>query len=110
MTSYANIGFELLIAGPRKRLVNGAWVPLLVPDDAVAGKAGCCDGCDEAEAQGRKTPCAQAAERTALIAGVTSELATAKWFLDNRWYIIGGTFAAGGLFFASVSYFVNRNP
>ena len=76
----------------------------------VAPQKGCCGGCDDAEALGLKTPCQEAAERKALVAGVTSDLETAKWFIENRWYLMGGAFAVGGLFFATVSYFVNRNP
>jgi len=89
MTSRADIGFALLAAAPRK---------------------GCCGGCEDAEAHGLKTPCEEAAERAALVAGVTDELAVAKWFIENRWTIIGASFAGGALIFATVSYFVNRNP
>jgi len=71
---------------------------------------GCCAGCDDAEDHGLKTPCQRAAERAALVSGIRDDLATAQWFLDNRWTIIGASFAAGGLFFATVAYFVNRNP
>lgn len=76
----------------------------------AAPKDGCCAGCDDSHQRGEKTPCEAAAERAALIAGVAEELAMAKWFLDNRWTIVGASFAAGGVFFATVAYFVNRNP
>jgi hypothetical protein len=92
---YASTGFASLVA-PHKGPFNGS-------------SQGCCGGCDDAEAHGLKTPCQEAAERKALVAGVTSDLETAKWFIDNRWYLMGGAFAVGGLFFATVSYFVNRN-
>jgi hypothetical protein len=72
---------------------------------------GCCAGCDDAKYRGLKSPCDEAAERQrALVAGTLQELEMAKWFLDNRWTIIGASFAAGGVFFATVAYFVNRNP
>lgn len=74
----------------------------------------CCDGCGEADQLGFARPCGDPdpahwdGDRAAMVAGVTQELAMAKWFVDNRWTIIGASFAAGGLFFATVAYFANR--
>ena len=92
------------------KLAGFADAGLVTLAAASPRKGGCCGGCDEAEAHGQKTPCEEAAERAALVAGITDELAVAKWFIENRWTLIGASFAAGGLFFATVSYFANRNP
>lgn len=91
---------------PRDLTYSAAGLAAIVGLDAYAAplKKGCCDGCGDSAA-----PCSDAA-RDALVAGIRDDIKTAQWFIDNRWTIVGVAFAAGGLFFGTVSYFVNRNP
>jgi hypothetical protein len=77
----------------------------------MSGPGGCCSDCDDKQvmASGTYQGCSGCGPAPMAVAGLSSELAAAKWLAENRWAIGSVTFAVLGLLWAGGSYWVNRD-